>query len=123
MNENVRAFLEAVKGDPALRERLREMAVNEVIAAAREKGIELAEKDLKPASDELGEDELNNVAGGGGGGCLIVGGAGGVDDDDDKIYGCACVIYGQGGDGRAKDANCVCFMAGGGKDYYQLLNR
>ncbi len=115
MNENVRAFLEAVKGDPALRERLREMAVNEVIAAAREKGIELAEKDLKPASDELGEDELSNVAGGDCG-CIIGGYGGGTDSIDGKSYTCGCALYGQGCDGRASDANCFCIAGGGGDD-------
>lgn len=88
------------------------MAADEIIAAAKEKGIELSEEDLKPASGELDEVELNNVAGGGCG-CFGPGG-GGRDRDDNNIYGCACVVYGQGGDGRATDVNCLCIIGGSG---------
>ena len=65
MNDNARAFFEAAQADPELRERLCKMAVGELVAAAKEKGIELSEEDFKPAEGELGEGDLNNVAGGG----------------------------------------------------------
>ena len=121
MNDNARAFLEAAQADPELRERLCRMAVGELVAAARERGVELSEEDFRPVAGELGEGDLENVAGGGDRGCLCVigGGGGGTDSYDHKIYGCACVVYGQGGDGRASDANCFCSMGGSGWDSAQ----
>lgn len=113
MNEKVKAFFEAAQADPDLREKLSKMTADEIVIAAREKGIELSEEDLKPAPGELDEGELNNVAGGGCG-CFGPGGGGGRDRDDHNIYGCACVVYGQGGDGRASDVNCLCIIGGSG---------
>ena len=119
MNDNARAFLEAAQADPELRERLCKMAVGELVAAARERGVELSEEDFRPAAGELDEGDLENVAGGGACGCAILGGGGGTDGTDGKVYGCACVIYGQGGDGRAEDANCACAVGGSGEDCAQ----
>ena len=48
--------------------------------------------------------------------CPLAGGGGGEDSDDGNVFGCACVIYGQGGDGRAKDANCRCYVGGAGNE-------
>ena len=119
MNDNARAFLEAAQADPELRERLCKMAVGELVAAAKEKGIELSEEDFKPAEGELGEGDLNNVAGGGGCACPLLGGGGGTDPLDGNVYGCACVTCGQGGDGRAHDCNCRCTLGGTGDDNAQ----
>ncbi len=121
MNEKVKAFLEAAQDDPGLRERLPKMSAEEIAAAAKEKGVELTEEDLKPSSDELSEGELKNVAGGGGCGCFGPGGGGGIDEDDGNVYGCACVVYGQGGDGRYNDFNCWCVAGGYGSDESQDL--
>ena len=120
MNDNARAFLEAAQADPELCQRLCKMAVGELVAAAREKGFELSEEDFKPAAGELDEADPNNVAGGGGCGCVGAGGGGGTDSVDGSVYGCACVLYGQGGDGRALDSNCVCAPAGLGTDDLDL---
>lgn len=119
MNEKARAFLEAAKADPELCQRLAKMAVNELVAAAKEKGFELSEADFRSAAGELGDADLANVAGGGGCACIAGGGGGGTDSYDHKTYGCACVIYGQGGDGRASDANCYCPLSGVGDDSSQ----
>ena len=119
MNENVRAFFEAAQADPELRQRLCKMTMDELVAAAKEKGFELSEEDFKPAEGELGEGDLANAAGGGFCSCILGGGGGGTDSYDHNTYGCACVFYGQGGDGRGTDANCYCPVSGIGNDYSQ----
>ena len=127
MNENLKKFLEMISKDETLKQKVlackdleKDDVVRSVIAIAKEMGIELTEADIiaeKEAKDELAEDELTAVVGGGGCGCAMVGGGGGTDDDDGNKYGCACVAYGQGGDGRAKDQNCLCALGGCGVDY------
>ncbi len=116
MNENVRAFIEATKADPDLRERLPKLGVEELIAEAKARGFELTEADLKPPAGEMDDAELGNVAGGGFCFCPGLGGGGGTDSKDGHIYGCGCTNYGQGGDGRLNDANCVCVIGGSGND-------
>ena len=116
MNESAKAFLEAAKGDPELCEKLAKMSVEDVIAVAKERGVQLTEADFKAPAGEIGDEELGNVVGGGGCWCLAGGGGGGIDSVDLQAYGCACVAYGQGGDGNITDANCVCAGYGSGKD-------
>ena len=106
MNESAKAFLEAAKGDPELCEKLAKMSVEDVIAVAKERGVQLTEADFKAPAGEIGDEELGNVVGGGGG----------IDSVDLQTYGCACVAYGQGGDGSITDANCVCAGYSSGKD-------
>lgn len=36
--------------------------------------------------------------------------------DEENTYGCACVGYGQGGDGAWDDVNCFCAIGGIGED-------
>ena len=132
MSENLKKFLELISTDKALQTKA--LACNELgeekgkealIALAKECGIELTEADLEkkaaPASSELDDDELDAVAGGGGCGCAVGGGGGGTDKKDGKTYGCACVLYGQGGDGSFNDANCMCYLGGGGGDKSQYV--
>ena len=92
-------------------------------ALAKECGIKLTAADLEKkeeaASRELLDDELDAVAGGFDNNtcfCIAGGGGGGKDSKDGKTYGCACVLYGQGGDGRANDYNCTCVGCGSGDD-------
>ena len=100
-----------------------------MLALAKECGIELTAADLEkqeePTSRELDDDELDAVAGGAEGDdgfcyCIAGGGGGGKDTNDGKVFGCACVAYGQGGDGRASDANCRCYLGGIGGDCGQF---
>lgn len=128
MSENLKKFLELVSKDEALKQKA--MACNDMeaadavrtsIALAKEVGIELTEADFakKEADGELSDDELDAVTGGGtllACFCELAGGGGGTDANDHKTFGCACVIYGQGGDGRAEDSNCLCVTTGGGND-------
>ena len=131
MSENLKKFLELIASNKELEAKA--LACNELgeekgkvamLALAKECGIELTEADFEkqaePASCELSDDELNAVAGGGGCGCLFGGGGGGTDSNDGNKYGCACVAYGQGGDGRAKDSNCWCIVQGMGEDHTQF---
>ena len=122
VNENLRAFLEAAKDDPELCERLTKMAAGELVAAAKEKGIDLTEEDLTPPAGELDDAELNSIAGGKKSGCFISGyDTNGHDSVDGKAYTCFCLAYGQGGDERWGDANCFCVIGGQGQDNWQVF--
>ena len=122
MSENLKKFLALIANNKELEAKA--LACNELgeekgkealLALAKECGIELTaadfEKKEKSASGELSDDELDAVAGGGGGG---------TDSNDGRVYGCACVGYGQGGDGRASDMNCICPAFGTGFDDEQF---
>ena len=119
MNERVRAFIEVAKADPELRDRLTSMSAEEFLAAAKARGFDLTEDDLRPPEGELDDAEAANVAGGHCF-CVLGGGGGGTDSNDGNTYGCACAGYGQGGDGRVSDANCVCAAFGEGWDDSQF---
>ncbi len=121
MNEKAKAFLKAARDDPELSGELSKMTAAELIEAARTRGFELAEDDFKPADGQASDEELANVAGGYCCFCIDAGGGGGRDAKDNNVYGCACVHYGQGGDGRPSDANCVCAFIGHGHENGQWL--
>lgn len=132
MSENLKKFLDLIGSDKELEAKA--LACNELgeekgreamLALAKKCGIELTladfEKPAEPASRELDDDELDAVAGGANGDdgfcyCPLAGGGGGEDSNDGNVFGCACVAYGQGGDGRASDANCRCIFGGVGSD-------
>ena len=96
MNERVRAFIEVAKADPELRDRLTSMSAEEFLAAAKARGFDLTEDDLRPPEGELDDAEAANVAGGHCF-CVLGGGGGGTDSNDGNTSGCACAGYGQGG--------------------------
>ena len=63
--EQLKAFLEAVKADASLQEKLK--AANDadaVIALAKAAGFAISADDLKKAQSEISEEELEGVAGG-----------------------------------------------------------
>ena len=63
--EQLKAFLEKVKGDTSLQEKLKAAADAEaVVAIAKEAGFMISADDLKNAQSEVSEEELENVAGG-----------------------------------------------------------
>ena len=65
--EQLKAFLEKVKGDTSLQEKLKAAAdIDAVAAIAKEAGFSISADDLKNAPLELSEVELEGVAGGGG---------------------------------------------------------
>ena len=64
--EQLKAFLEKVKGDNNLQEKLRAAADSNAVAAiAKEAGFSISADDLTKAQSELSEEELEGVAGGG----------------------------------------------------------
>ncbi|MGN0154816.1 MAG: Nif11-like leader peptide family RiPP precursor [Lachnospiraceae bacterium] len=125
MSENLKKFLELVSKDETLKQKVlacnemeKEDAIRTSIALAKEVGIELTETDFakKESDSEMSDDELDAVVGGDDCFCFFAGGGGGTDECDGKTYGCACIMFGQGGDGRASDVNCMCGVGGSGHD-------
>ena len=63
--EQLKAFLEKVKGDTSLQEKLKAAAdANAVTAIAKEAGFSISADDWKNAQSELSDEELEGVAGG-----------------------------------------------------------
>lgn len=65
--EQLKAFLEAVKADITLQERLKAATGPDVVVAiGKEAGFFFSPDDLKRAKAEISDEELEEVAGGGG---------------------------------------------------------
>ena len=63
--EQLKAFLEKVKDDTSLQEKLKAAADADAVAAiAKEAGFSISPDDLKNAQSELSDEELEGVAGG-----------------------------------------------------------
>ena len=63
--EQLKAFLEKVKGDTSLQEKLNGAAdADAVVEIAKDAGFSISADDLKNAQSEISEEELENVAGG-----------------------------------------------------------
>ena len=63
--EQLKAFIEKVKGDTSLQEKLKAAADADAVAAiAKEAGFSISADDLTKAQSEISEEELENVAGG-----------------------------------------------------------
>jgi predicted ribosomally synthesized peptide with nif11-like leader len=63
--EQLKAFLEKVKADTSLQEKLKAAADADAVAAiAKEAGFSISADDLKNAPEEISDEELENVAGG-----------------------------------------------------------
>lgn len=111
MTENMKKFLESVSKNEELVKKINTMTKEELIALAKELGIELTEADLEKPDGELSDDEMDAVAGGMGCYCLI-GGYGEQDLNNEKD--CVCVA---GGGGEYKNGRCRCYCVGvGGGD-------
>ena len=64
--EQLKAFLEKVKADTSLQEKLKAASdADAVVAIAKEAGFMFSADDLTKAQSELSEEELEGVAGGG----------------------------------------------------------
>ena len=69
--EQLKPFLEAVKADAGLQEKLKAAAdADAVVAIAKAAGFVISADELKSAQAEISEEELEGVAGGGDGGSL-----------------------------------------------------
>ena len=65
--EQLKAFLEKVKADTSLQEKLKAASdADAVVAIAKEAGFSISADDLKKAQSELSDEELEGVAGGAG---------------------------------------------------------
>ena len=63
--EQLKAFLEKVKGDTTLQENLKAASdADGVVAIAKEAGFSISADDLKNAQSEVSEEELEGVGGG-----------------------------------------------------------
>ena len=63
--EQLKAFIEKVKGDTSLQEKLKAAADADAVAAiAKEAGFSISADDLAKAQSELSDEELEGVAGG-----------------------------------------------------------
>ena len=63
--EQLKAFLEKVKADTSLQEKLKAAGdADAVVVIAKEAGFSISADDLKNAQSELSDEELEGVAGG-----------------------------------------------------------
>ena len=63
--EQLKAFLEAIKADAGLQEKLKAATeANAAVAIAKAAGFQISAEDLKNAQAEVSEEELEGVAGG-----------------------------------------------------------
>ena len=63
--EQLKSFLEKVKADTSLQEKLKSAADSDaVLAIAKDAGFSISADDLKNAQSEISEEELEGVAGG-----------------------------------------------------------
>ncbi len=109
MTENLKKYLEAISKNGELAAKLNTMTKEDLLALAKELGIELTGDDFAQES-ELEKDELEAVTGGWKD-CFCVAGGGGKADEDGKA--CACVAFG-GGSARDGENRCWCIGAGSG---------
>ena len=82
--EHLKAFLEAVKADTSLQEKLKSAAdANAVAEIAKEAGFMISADDFKSAQTDISEEELEGVAGGACSsvdvGCVVLGVAVGLE--------------------------------------------
>ena len=69
--EQLKAFLEKVKANTSLQEKLKAASdADAVVAIAKEAGFSISVDDLKKAQSEISEEELEGVAGGREGVCV-----------------------------------------------------
>lgn len=122
MTENMKKLLELTSENEELKDKLSNVSRKEVIALAKEYGIELTDADFaaQTGGEELSDDELDAVAGGKECSCLL--GGGGTGEDKTWTLTCACV-GGGGGEMNTKyytgnnKARCACVAAGYGGDH------
>ena len=62
--EQLKAFLEAVKADAGLQEKLKDADLDAVVAIAKAVGFLISAEELQRAQAEISEEELDGVSGG-----------------------------------------------------------
>ena len=114
MSENLKKFMEMIFENNELKRKATAMNKEEIVALAKEMGIELTDADFELSEVELSERELADVSGGGECGCFV--GGGGTKDSNGNI--CVCVLLGIGeNDDFDPDTHrCFCPQYGYGHD-------
>ena len=133
MNDSMKQFIEMVSKDEDLKERIKglgdcsddsqEMSdetKQEIIAIAKERGIDLNAEDFVFNKEDLSDEELAAISGGSGGcGCAGAGyGQGSKAGNPDIKFYCGCALVGVGVDqtDNEEDSYCLCSFVGGGAD-------
>lgn len=111
MTENMKKFLETVSKNDELYNKFTGATKEELIALAKELGIELTNTDFEQPDGELSDDELDAVAGGALCACML---AGSGDDNNSNEKYCVCVA-GGGGQFTNGDCRCMCVFGGAGE--------
>lgn len=119
MTENMKKFLAAVSKNDELIAKASAMAREELIALAKNLGIELTDADFAKPTGEMNVNELEAVTGGGE--CSCFAGGGGKKNGKNKV--CACVLAGFGdydgdynNDDSIIDYRCYCVGYGTGDE-------
>ena len=72
--EQLKAFLEKVKGDTSLQEKLKAAGdADAVVAIAKDAGFMITAEELKNTQAEVSDEELEGASGGAGCGCFVTG--------------------------------------------------
>lgn len=111
MNENMKNFLKKMSENAALAEKAAKLEKADLIALAKELGLELTEADFAASEGEIAADELETVSGGYQR-CVCLYGGGGKKDEDGAA--CGCVVAGAGISNHDGEARCICAAAGTG---------
>ena len=114
MTENMKKFLEAVSKNEELVKKINNMTKEELLALAKELGIELTDTDFEKPDGELADNELTDVVGGVDCCACVLGGGGTKEALGGNV--CACVAYGHGGQYMGGDYWCCCVATGYGGD-------
>ncbi len=114
MSEKMKKFLEVLSEDKELKRKATDMSKEELVALAKEKGIELMDEDFEVPEGELSEREMSDVAGGGV--CVCAIGGGGTEDSNGNVCVCVALGMGENDDNNAETQRCFCPLAGYGHD-------
>ncbi|MBQ3484829.1 MAG: Nif11-like leader peptide family RiPP precursor [Clostridia bacterium] len=114
MTENMKKFLEAVSKNEILAKKINTMTKEDLLALAKELGVELIEADFEKPDGELEDNELDDVVGGADCCACVLGGGGTKEAMGGDV--CACVVYGHGGEYMSGEYWCCCVGGGVGGD-------
>lgn len=104
MTANMEKLLKILSENEELGKKFTQLKEADLIAAAKELGIELTEADFAAPDGEVSESELESIAGGSSCKCYMAGGGTKTSGEDAA---CGCWAYGQGN--TASNSPCVDF--------------
>ena len=127
MTENMKAFLEQMNQNQALKNELealgkeqleknKDAVAQKVVEIAAKHGFTLTAEDMETETAELTEEQLKMAAGGSG--CCVCAVLGGGGEGFNREGYCICVVGGHGGYSDLGEENlCLCVLGGAGWDY------